>query len=77
MLPEKGAPLAIEAAKWAEVPLMVAGTIDRYQQEAMSYFHDVIEPQIDNEKVRYIGPVNWKQKRSLLSRARGLLNPIE
>jgi len=74
---EKGAHLAIEAAKRAEVPLVLAGTIDRYQQEAKSYFHDVIEPQIDNKEVKYIGPVNMKRKRSLLSRARGFLNPIE
>jgi glycosyltransferase involved in cell wall biosynthesis len=76
-VPEKGAHLAIEAAKRAEVPLVLAGTIDRYQQEARRYFHEVIEPQIDGAKVKYIGSVNMKQKRSLLSRARGFLNPIE
>jgi len=37
----------------------------------------VIEPQFDDEQVKYVGPVNLKQKRSLLSRARGFLNPIE
>jgi glycosyltransferase involved in cell wall biosynthesis len=75
--PEKGAHLAIEAAKQAEVPLVLAGTIDRYRQESMHYFHEVIEPQFDDEQVKYVGPVNLKQKRSLLSRARGFLNPIE
>jgi glycosyltransferase involved in cell wall biosynthesis len=76
-VPEKGAHLAIEAAKRAEVPLVLAGTIDRYLQEAMRYFHEVIEPQIDGAKIKYIGPVSMKQKLSLLSRARGFLNPIE
>jgi glycosyltransferase involved in cell wall biosynthesis len=76
-VPEKGAHLAIEAAKRAEVPLVLAGTIDRYLQEAMRYFHEVIEPQIDGANVKYIGPVNMKQKLNLLSRARGFLNPIE
>jgi glycosyltransferase involved in cell wall biosynthesis len=75
--PEKGTHLAIEAAKQAKVPLVLAGTIDRYRQESMHYFHEVIEPQLDDEKVKYVGPVNLKQKRSLLSRARGFLNPIE
>jgi glycosyltransferase involved in cell wall biosynthesis len=75
--PEKGAHLAIEAAKRAEVPLVLAGTIDRYVQEARRYFHEAIEPQIDNEKIRYIGPVNLNQKLNLLGRARGFLNPIE
>lgn len=74
---EKGAHLAIEAAKRAGVPIVLAGTIDRYQQESRSYFHEVIEPQIDDERVKYIGPVNMKQKLNLLSRARGFLNPIE
>src|SRR5205807_6229492 len=74
---EKGAHLAIEVAKRAGVPIVLAGTIDRYRQDAMRYFHEEIEPQIDNEKVKYIGPVNMKQKVSLLSRARGFLNPIE
>jgi glycosyltransferase involved in cell wall biosynthesis len=75
--PEKGAHLAIEAAKRAEVPLVLAGTIDRYVQEARHYFHVAIEPQIDNKKVRYVGPVNLQQKLSLLGRAHGFLNPIE
>jgi len=74
---EKGAHLAIEAAKQAKVPLVLAGTIDRYQQESMNYFKEMIEPQIDDERVKYVGPVNLRQKRSLLSRARGFLNPIE
>ena len=56
---------------------MLDGTIYRYLQEAMRYFHEVIEPLIDGAKVKYIGPVNMKQKLSLLSRARGFLNPIE
>jgi glycosyltransferase involved in cell wall biosynthesis len=74
---EKGAHLAIEAAKRAEVPIVLAGTIDRYRQESVRYFHEVIEPQIDGEQVKYLGPVNLKQKLNLLSRARGFLNPIE
>jgi len=75
--PEKGAHLAIEAAKRAEVPIVLAGTIDRYLRESTSYFHEMIEPQLDDGKVKYIGPVNMRKKVSLLSRARGFLNPIE
>ncbi len=76
-VPEKGVHLAIEAAKRAGVPITLAGTIDRYVQESGRYFHEKIEPQIDNDRVKYIGPVNAKQKLALLSRARGFLNPIE
>ena len=76
-MPEKGAHLAIEAAKRAKVPLILAGTIDRYSKESMNYFHQVIKPQIGTEQISYIGPVNTNQKMQLLSRARGFLNPIE
>jgi glycosyltransferase involved in cell wall biosynthesis len=76
-MPEKGPHLAIEAAKRTKVPIVLAGTIDRSLQEARRYFHEAIEPQIDNSQVKYIGPVNMKQKLNLLSRACGFLNPIE
>ena len=68
---------AIEAAKRADVSLVLAGTIDRYQQESMRYFQEELKPLFDAEQIKYVGPVNFKQKQSLLSRARGFLNPIE
>ena len=76
-IPDKGVHLAIEAAKQAHVPIVLAGTIDRYAQESTQYFHQEIRPQIDGKQVRYIGPVNLKEKVSLLSRACGFLNPIQ
>ena len=75
-VPEKGPHLAIEAAKRAHVPLILAGTIDRHVKEAVTYFQELIKPQIDNEQIRYIGPANARQKASLLGGARGFLNPI-
>ncbi len=76
-MPEKGPHLAIEAARRAQRPLVLAGTIDRALQESQRYFHEIIEPQIDQQQVRYIGPVNRKRKVDLLSRAYGFLNPIQ
>ena len=76
-VPEKGPHLAIEAAKRAQVPLILAGTIDRYLKASVAYFHEQIEPHIDNKQIKYIGPVNMKRKVSLLRRAHALLNPIE
>ena len=76
-VPEKGPHLAIEAAKQAHVPLILAGTIDQYMKASVTYFHEKVEPQFDNEQIKYVGPVNTKQKVRLLSRARGFLNPIE
>lgn len=75
-VPRKGAHLAIEAAKKAGVRLVLAGTIAFSSPDDL-YFEDVIKPQIDNQQITYIGPVDMQQKIDLLSRARGLLNPIE
>jgi glycosyltransferase involved in cell wall biosynthesis len=77
IVPEKGAHLAIRAAKKAGVPLVLAGNVDKYLPEAVEYFEHMIRPHIDDRQIKYIGPVHLKQKIDLLSRARGLLNPIE
>jgi glycosyltransferase involved in cell wall biosynthesis len=76
-VPEKGPHLAIKAAKEAGVPLVLAGTIDHHIQKSVDYFEQVIKPHIDNRQVKYVGPVDMKQKIDLLSRSRGLLNPIQ
>ena len=75
--PEKGTHHAINAAKAADVPLVLAGIVDPHMPEAVRYFEEMIKPQIDNRQVKYIGPVNRQQKIDLLSHARGFLNPIE
>ncbi len=77
MVPEKGAHLAIQVAKGCEAPLLLAGTIDRHVPASVRYFEDKIKPQLNHHLIKYIGPVNLKQKIDLLSRARVLLNPIE
>ena len=75
--PEKGAHLAIEAAKKAGVPLLLAGIVDENIAVARRYFKERIEPELDGEQIQYIGPVNMQQKVDLLSRARAMLNPIQ
>ena len=76
-VPDKGAHLAIQAAKEAGVPLILAGTVDRNMPESMRYFSEQIKPHIDNQQIRYIGPANMKEKINLFSGARAFLNPIE
>ncbi len=76
-MPEKGAHLAIDAAKRAQVPLVLAGIIDRHSKISMDYFEQVIKPQIGKDQISYIGPVNMRQKNNLFGQARGFLNPIE
>jgi len=75
--PEKGPHLAIEAAKKAGVPLVLAGTVDRSSRELMNYYNQVIKSQEEDGNIRLVGPLNMQQKISYMSRARGFLNPIE
>ncbi|HKV59516.1 MAG TPA: glycosyltransferase family 4 protein [Ktedonobacteraceae bacterium] len=76
-VPDKGAHLAIQAAKEAGIALILAGTVDRNMPESVRYFQEQIKPQIDNQQIRYIGPANMKEKINLFSGARAFLNPIE
>lgn len=74
---EKGPHVAIEAARKANVPLILAGTIDKKNQETEAYFYHKIEPEIDNKHIYYRGPVDIPDKIRLMSQARGFLNPIQ
>jgi glycosyltransferase involved in cell wall biosynthesis len=69
----KGAHLAIEIARRAGVPLVIAGNVP---PEHRSWFDGSIVPHLDGERVTYVGPVNDSQKNELLGRARALLMPI-
>lgn len=71
--PEKGVHLAIEAAKRAHVPLVVAGAVFPYETH-MRYFREEIAPRLDSER-RFIGSIGPSERDSLLSRARCLLLP--
>jgi glycosyltransferase involved in cell wall biosynthesis len=75
-VPEKGAHLAVEAAKASGRPLVLAGTVDQHVPDSVNYFERAIKPQIDDQQIRYVGPVDMQQKIDLFSRAYGLLNPI-
>ena len=71
--PEKGVHLAIDAAKRAKLPLMIAGNVFPYESH-LRYFAEEIEPRLDSDR-RFIGSVGPDTKRELLSRARCLLVP--
>ncbi|MEO5927357.1 MAG: glycosyltransferase family 4 protein [Patescibacteria group bacterium] len=70
---EKGVHHAIEAAKAAKVPLIIAG--GSYQAEG--YWHKNIEPEINGKTIRYVGVANETQKIELLQNARALLFPTQ
>jgi glycosyltransferase involved in cell wall biosynthesis len=69
----KGPHLAIEIARRANVPLVIAGNVP---PEHQSWFDKNIAPHIDGERVAYIGSANDTQKNELLGRALALLMPI-
>lgn len=70
---EKGVHYAIEAAKAAGVPLIMAGR----SYPAEGYWHDKIEKQIDGKKIQYVGEANFKDKIEYLKNAKALLFPTQ
>ncbi len=73
MDPIKGAHRAIDAARIAGWPLVLAGVIQPGQE---TYFAREVEPHIDGERVRYIGEVTGSAKQELFAAAAALLMPI-
>ncbi|HYR59516.1 MAG TPA: glycosyltransferase family 4 protein, partial [Chthoniobacteraceae bacterium] len=73
--PEKNPLGAIRIARQVEMPLVIAGQPQNANERA--YFHAEIEPLVDGERVRWIGPVNHPQKNELLRHAAALLFPIQ
>jgi glycosyltransferase involved in cell wall biosynthesis len=71
--PEKGVHLAIDAAKRANVPLIIAGDVFPYEAHRR-YFNDEVEPRLDTA-CRFIGSVGPRQKEVLLATSRCLLVP--
>jgi glycosyltransferase involved in cell wall biosynthesis len=69
--PEKGVHIAIDAAKRAGVPLLIAGEVFPYPDH-QHYFAEEVQPRLDRWR-RFIGPVSPARKRRLLAAARCLL----
>jgi glycosyltransferase involved in cell wall biosynthesis len=67
--PEKGTHLAIEIAKRAGVRLKIAAI-----PQDQAYFRDRIAPQIDGDRVQYLGQVERVARNELLSGALGLIH---
>jgi glycosyltransferase involved in cell wall biosynthesis len=69
----KGQDLAIEIAKHAGTPLVLAGRV--HPKEA-SFFEERILPFVDAERVIFHGEVSNERKAELLAGARALLFPV-
>ena len=71
---EKGAHLAIEAARSARRPIVLAGKCNEPAER--DYFARQIRPRL-GAGVRYLGEAGTAAKRELLARARALLFPVQ
>lgn len=69
---DKGAATAIEVAKQAGVPLIMAGII----QDA-EYFEREVAPHLNGRDVAYVGPVGPSVRQRLLGGARAMLHLID
>jgi glycosyltransferase involved in cell wall biosynthesis len=70
--PDKGTADAIEVAARAGLPLIIAGII-----QDRDYFARFVEPRVNGERVRYVGPVGPEARGELLGGARALLHLIQ
>ena len=71
--PEKGFHLALDAARAADMPLLLAGAVFPYT-EHLRYFEQEIAPRLDRRR-RWIGAVVGASKRRLIAAARCLVVP--
>ncbi len=69
--PDKGTAEAIEVAQNAEMPLTIAGIV-----QDLDYFKNHVEPHLDDDRIRYLGPVLAADRNKLFGNARALLHLI-
>ena len=72
---EKGQHLALDAARLAGVPLLLAGQVFPYPEHT-AYFEEEVRPRLGPPN-RFIGALRFARKRRLLSAARCLLLPSQ
>jgi glycosyltransferase involved in cell wall biosynthesis len=67
--PDKGVHLAIEVARLSGRRLIIAGII-----QDQAYFREQVKPHLNDQNIRYIGPVGVSGKNELFAQARALLH---
>jgi glycosyltransferase involved in cell wall biosynthesis len=72
-VPEKGPQRAIQVAKTAGRPLILAGNVQRGYER---FFATEIEPHIDGQAITYVGEVGGARKQQLFADAFAFLMPI-
>ncbi|HLQ32947.1 MAG TPA: glycosyltransferase family 4 protein [Chloroflexota bacterium] len=69
--PEKGVHLAIQVAREAGLPLVMAGI-----QQDEAYWRKEIEPHVDGRRVRFVGPADGQQRDALMGNALASLHLV-
>ena len=67
--PDKGVHLAIQAALLSGRRLLIAGIL-----QDTAYFRDEVEPYLDDDQIRYVGPVGVEEKNALFAQAFALIH---
>ena len=70
---DKGTHLAIDAARMAGIPIVVAGEAHEPEQ---AYFRSEIKPRLELPGVTFVGEVGGEEKHALLRKAHALVFPI-
>jgi len=71
--PEKRPDRAIEIARLAGIPLIIATKVDPLDRD---YFNDVIRPLLSDPNVQYVGEIRGKEKQALIGKACALIHPV-
>jgi len=72
----KGTHIAIEVARRSGRRLTIAGNVPA-DAEHQRYFDEEIAPHLDDDRIRYVGPVDDMRKNALLGESIALLMPIQ
>jgi glycosyltransferase involved in cell wall biosynthesis len=70
--PDKGTARAIEVARRAGMPLVIAGIV-----QDQAYFDAAVVPHLDDGRVRFVGAVGAEQRSEVLGGAHALLHLID
>ena len=69
--PEKGVHLAVQVAREAGLPLVIAGI-----HQDVEYWQNQVEPFVDGERVRFVGPADREQRDALMGNALACLHLV-
>lgn len=65
---------AITTARALDMPIRLAGTPQNREEE--KYFREFVEPEIDDDRVTYLGAISQTEKSAFLAQAAAVLFPI-